>query len=564
MIQLLHIENIAVIEKADITFGPGLNVLTGETGAGKSIVIDALSAVIGGRASRELVRTDAAGATVTAVFSDTGVTGWLEENGVEPDEDGKLFLMRKITADGKNTCKVNGSPVSVAQLRELGAMLIDIHGQNDGRKLLDESAHRKYLDSFGGLGEVFDTYAKAYKALKDKASEIEKLSMDESEKERRIDSLKFQLNELDRADIRPGETAEKTARRDLLKNASKLTEAVDGAFFALYGGDSTDGAVSLIGEAEALASGASRYSDNLKAISDKLRELLLNVEDVTEELRDFRSSLDFSPEELDSLEARLDLLKRLGRKYGGSEEEVLAYRDRCRAELDEIEFSADTLAKLEKELDRLQKTALNAADALSEKRKAAARKLEERIKEELAGLNMAGVRFKVDFEEVASEYGLNSAGRDEVRFLMSANAGEAPGRISHIASGGELSRIMLAMKNVLTENDEISTMVFDEVDTGVSGIAAQRVGEKLCDLALQRQVLCVTHLPQIAAMADVHFEIQKKTQSGRTFTYVNQLDTEGCKQELARLIGGENITATTLASAAELRNAAQEYKKKKR
>jgi DNA repair protein RecN (Recombination protein N) len=563
MIQLLHIENIAVIEKADITFGRGLNVLTGETGAGKSIVIDALSAVIGGRASRELVRTDAAGATVTAVFSDAGVSDWCEENGIEPDEDGKLFLMRKITPDGKNTCKVNGSPISVAQLRELGGMLIDIHGQNDGRKLLDEGSHRKYLDSFGGLSDVFETYAKAYKAFKEKAAEIEALSMDESEKERRIDSLKFQLNELDRADIKPGETAEKTARRDLLKNASKLTEAVDGAFYTMYGGDITDGVVALIGEAEAQTSSAARYSDDLRSIADKLRELLLNAQDVTEELRDFRSSLDFSPEELDGLEARLDLLRRLGRKYGGSEEEILAYRDKCRAELDEIEFSADKLVKLEKELDSLKKTAVKAAEQLSAKRKAAAQKLEERIKEELSGLNMAGVRFKVEFEEVPGEYGLNSAGKDEIRFLMSANAGETPGRISHIASGGELSRIMLAMKNVLTENDDISTMVFDEVDTGVSGIAAQRVGEKLSDLARHRQVLCVTHLPQIAAMADAHFEIEKKTQNGRTFTYVNQLDTEGSTHELARLIGGENITVTTMASAAELKAAAQEYKKKK-
>lgn len=563
MIQLLHIENIAVIEKTDITFGPGLNVLTGETGAGKSIVIDALSAVTGGRASRELVRTGADSAMVTAVFSDIDVSGWREENGIEQDEDGKLFLMRRITSDGKNTCRVNGCPVSVAQLRELGGMLIDIHGQNDGRKLLDESAHRAYLDSFGGLLDDVAICSAAYKSLRDKQSEIERLSMDESEKERRIDSLRFQLNELDKAEIRPGEIDEKTARRDLLKNASKLTDALDGALTALHGGDRSYGAAALIGEAEAHTASAARYADSLGNIAAKLKDLHYAAEDVTEELRDMRASLDFSPNELDSLEARLDTLRRLMKKYGGSEAELIAYREKCRQELDEVEYASDKLQKLEIELESLNADAQKKAESLSKKRQAAAKALEERIKEALSGLSMAGVRFEVEFEKTKGEFGLSSAGCDEIRFLMSANAGEAPGRISHIASGGELSRIMLALKNVLTENDDIATMVFDEVDAGVSGVAAQRVGEKLADLSRNRQVLCVTHLMQIAMMADVHFQIEKKTQDGRTFTNVTELDGEGRKRELARLIGGDNITDTTLLSAAEQLAASQAYKKRR-
>ncbi len=562
MIQLLHIENIAVIEKADISFGPGLNVLTGETGAGKSIVIDALSAVIGGRTSKELIRTGAHGATVTAVFSGARLSEWLSENGIDEDEDGALFLMRKIMSDGKTSCRINGCPVTVGQLRELGGMLIDIHGQNDGRKLLDESAHRTYLDGFGGLREAVEVYSAAYKALKDKQADIEKLTLGESEKERKLDSLRFQLGELEKANIQPGELAEKTARRDLLKNASKVTDALDSALYALYGSDSSEGAVALIKEAESQTAAAARYADSFRTAAERLKDLLYNAEDVTEELRDLRGGLEFSPGELDALESRLDTLRRLMRKYGGSEEELIAFRESCRNELDEIEFSSEKLVKLEKELEQLKSDAVNKAYILSEKRHEAAKRLEERIKSELAGLNMAGVRFKVEFDIVGGEFGLNGTGCDEIRFLMSANAGETPGRISHIASGGELSRIMLALKNVMTENGDIATMVFDEVDAGVSGVAAQRVGEKLSDLSRDKQVLCVTHLPQIAVMADIHFEIDKKTENDRTFTYVNALELEGRKKELARLIGGEHITATTLASAAEQLKAAEAFKRR--
>ena len=562
MLKLLHIENIAVIEKADIEFTAGLNILTGETGAGKSIVIDALSAVTGGRTSRDGIRTGAGHASVTAVFSGEGNQAWFEENGIEPDESGDIFIARKISADGKNTCRVNGSPVSAAQLRELGAELIDIHGQNDGRKLLDEGTHLTYLDSFGGHDEALRSFKESYSALKGKEVEIERLSMDEREKERRIDALRYQIEEIERAKLRPGEQEELSSRRELLLNASKLTEAVETAFESLYGGDSADGAVALINEAQTRLSHAARYSDGLRVLSERLMELQYSTQDISDELRDFRSRLEFSPDELDEIEARLDILKRISRKYGG-EDNALIQLEKNRAELSDIEDSADKLAKLESEREAFVKDTVSFAGRLSEKRKEAAQALQERVMSELTQLNMPGVCFQVMFGDAGGEYGINANGCDEASFYMSANAGEAPGRISRIASGGELSRIMLAMKNVLSGGQETGTMVFDEIDAGVSGVAAQRVGEKLALLAKRRQVLCVTHLPQIAVMADTHFEIQKSVSGGRTFTHVRALDFEGRRREVARLSGGENVTETTLASAGEHLRAAEEWKTSK-
>ena len=559
MLQLLHIENIALIEKADIEFGMGLSVLTGETGAGKSIVIDALSAVTGGRTSRELIRTGADAAVITAVFSGEAADKWCAENDATPEEDGSIFLMRKITSDGKNTCRVNGMPVSVGQLRELGEMLLDIHGQNDGRRLLDEQCHREYLDKFGDIDTA--EYEKTYRQFKAVENEIESLTLDESEMARKIDNLKFQIEELRRAEITVGEYDEKLSRRELLKNASKLIESVDLAFCALYGEGDTPGVVDMISEAESSVTYAAKYSENMQDLAGRLSDLRYSAQAAAEELRDFRADLDFSPEELDALEGRLSLLSRLMRKYGGSEEAMLEYLAKCEDELDTIEFSSDRIEKLEKQLVQLREETANKAHELSEERKSAAESLKQRIEAELSHLNMAGVYFCVELCPVNTKEGFGAHGCDEIRFLMSANAGEDPGRISKIASGGELSRIMLAMKNVLANNDEIGTMVFDEIDTGVSGIAAQRVGEKLYDLARQKQVICVTHLPQIAVMSDIHFAIDKRQEKDRTFTYINMLDFEGRKHEIARLAGGENVTDTMLASAEEQLKSADKYKK---
>ncbi|MBQ8831734.1 MAG: DNA repair protein RecN [Oscillospiraceae bacterium] len=559
MLNLLHIENIAVIEKADIEFDGGLSVLTGETGAGKSIVIDALNAVTGGRVSKDIVRTGAKAASVTAVFTQVMSDEWYEENGIEKEDDDQLFVMRKISADGKSSCRINGTPVSVSQLKELGAELIDIHGQNDGRKLLDESFHLKYLDGYCGNDAELGEYKEKYGVLKALRAELDALDMDEGEKERRADMLKFQIDEIERANIVVGEMDEKEARRELLKNASRLTDSVDSVFSALWGSDRADGAVTLTEEAERELDASSKYSDKLGELSSKMADVKYALMDIAEEIRDFRDELDFSPGELDEIEERISTLKRLMRKYGAGEEEILETLERAKEELDDIEYSDEKKLKLEKKLKAALADAEKCAKALSESRKAGALTLEKRIQDELAHLNMKGVKFKVSFEKAE----LSGTGCDEVRFLMSANSGEEPGRIAKIASGGELSRIMLAMKNVLAENDDVGTMVFDEIDTGVSGIAAQRVGEKLWELGIKRQVLCVTHLPQIAVMADNHFVVEKDSAGERTYTRVSALDTEGRKAELSRLTGGDNITDLTLDSAGQQLAAAQKYKEKK-
>jgi DNA repair protein RecN (Recombination protein N) len=559
LLKLLHIENIAVVEKADIEFSSGLNVLTGETGAGKSIVIDALSAITGARTSRDVIRTGTEFAFVTAVFSGGG-DAWITDNGFEADESGDIFLSRKITADGKNVCRINGAPVSGSQLRDLGATLLDIHGQNDGRKLLDEGSHLDYLDIYAGHSDTLSAYQIAYKSLKEKKSEIKKLAIDEAEKERLIDTLKHQIEEIQRAKLRLGEQDELASRRELLLNASKLTESVSSAFESLYGGENSDGAIALIADAQTELERAARYSDDLQAISQRLLDLSYSAQDISDELRDFREGLDFAPGELDELEARLDVLKRIERKYG-KEEDALNHLERSLEELSNIEDSANRLSKLEKELEACAAKAVAISEKLSKMRKKAAKVLQKQVMDELAQLNMPGVAFLVEFDGIKDEYGLCDTGCDEARFLMSANQGEAPGRINRVASGGELARIMLALKNVLTSDAETGSMVFDEIDTGVSGIAARRVGEKLSKLALNRQVLCVTHLPQIAAMADAHFEISKSVSEGRTFTLVRELDFEGKKNEIARLTGGEAITETALAHAEEQLKSADEFKK---
>lgn len=556
MLSLLHIENIAVVEKADIEFGRGLNVLTGETGAGKSIIIDAIGAVLGGRTSRELVRTGSKNAAVTAVFTDINVSAWCEENGV-PHED-ELFLMRKITLEGKNICRINGVPVSVSQLRELGSFLLDIHGQHDGQLLLNEQYHLDYLDNFGEESGELARYQDLYDAYRAVKKEYDSLQMDEGEKARRIDTLKFQIGELEQANLQPGEEERLGVRLTLLNNAGKLSDAVNGAFSALYGTENKDGAIDLISEAENNMIYALELSDTFKELAESATDVRYTAEDIAEQLRDIKNSLDFSPNELDEIQTRLALIRRLGRKYGGSEAEMLQYLESCKRELDDIEYASERVEKLDRRLKEAKASALEAGEKLTVSRKKRGRELEARIIAELEHLNMKGVRFSVNIEK--KEKGFDKAGLDQVSFLMSANAGEKLGKISKIASGGELARIMLAMKNVLAEGEQIGTMVFDEIDTGVSGVAAQRVGEKLSDLAAVKQVLCVTHLPQIAAVADIHFSISKTVRTGRTYTEITPLDHEGRKWELARLTGGEHITRLSLESAEEQMAAAKAYK----
>ena len=556
MLNELHIENIAVIERADISFTAGFNVLTGETGAGKSIVIDSIGAVLGDRVSRELVRRGAEKGLVTAVFDCEGVKDWLERNEIEAEDE--LILQRRINADGKSSARVCGVPVTAAQLKELAAMLVDIHGQNDGRQLMDERLHLGYLDRFGGYEQEIRAYADEYVKYQTLKKEIARLSMDELEKERLSDSLQYQIRELENAELRPGEQDELNARRDLLRNAEKLTEAIDGAYQSLYDGD---------GSALSMAQNAAYYAQRAAAITPELEKAAKSIDDAAflltdaaETLRDFRDSLDFSPEEYDRMETRLALFRKLERKYGRSTDELPAYLDECRRKLDDIQYADERLAKLQRELETQTARCREAGLSLRRMRQRAARELEARIIRELRELSMPAVRFSVEIADVANEAGFDSHGVDQIRFLMSANAGEELGRISKIASGGELSRIMLAMKNVFAEHDPVPTMIFDEIDTGVSGIAAQRVGEKLFAVSRGKQVMCVTHLPQIAAMADSHFLIEKTESAGRTYTEVAALDREGRRRELARLHGGDNITATTLASAEEQLQAAEMFK----
>jgi len=558
MLSLLHIENIAIIESADISFDRGFNVLTGETGAGKSIVIDAISAVLGQRTSRELIRTGAKSALVTAVFTGLPNLSWMAENGFAQGEE--LLLQREIQGDGRNACRLDGRPITVAQLRELGRGLLDIHGQHDGQQLLDPACHLSYLDSFGKTFSLLADYQKAYGAMSSLKKQIAALEMDEAERSRRVDTLQYQIRELERADLKPGEDEELDARRVLLRGAGKLMDGLRGAEFALTGSEDSQGACDLIADAEGALREIARLGPQVEELADKLTALRSAADDAAETLRDLSREMDFSPEELDQLEGRLDVIYRLKKKYGPTVGDMLDYLERCRQELDQIQFADDTIARLAGELSGAEQEAGARGRALTQARKKAAQALQARVQEELRQLDMPKVRFETEFAPSAGENGMDSTGMDQVQFLMSANVGEALKPIQKVASGGELARIMLALKNVLAEDDGIGSLVFDEVDTGVSGRAAQKVAEKMSDVARRKQVLCVTHLPQIAAMADAHFSVEKGERGGRTYTKVERLDREGREHELARLMGGGAVTEVLRESAAELLDRGETYR----
>ena len=546
MLSLLHIENIAVIESADISFDQGFNVLTGETGAGKSIVIDAISAILGERAYRDMIRTGTNKASVRAVFTDVPELSWFADNGVEYDPE--TVIQREIHLDGKNVCRVNGSLVSVSILRKLGIQLINIHGQHDSASLFDEDNHLTFLDAFGDNENLRTDYSEKYDAVARLRREIDRMTMDEGEKLRRMETLKYQIAEIEKADLEAGEDEALEERRKILQNAEKLSNGMDTAVECLYGGDESDGAAGLLAQAEYALARLAKFSDSFAAMHDRVADLMYQVQDVAEEVRDARDDLSYSADELEQIESRLDVIHRLRRKYGVTCEDILAYLDKAKKELDDIEFADDHLERLKKNLKKAEKTAWEAARELRKNRKETAESMSERILTELAQLDMPRVQFSCEFTETD----LTANGADTVAFYMSANAGEALKPMSKVASGGELARIMLAMKNVLAEKDQVNTLIFDEVDTGVSGRAAQKVAEKLRAVASHKQVLCVTHLPQLAALANTHLLIAKSERNGRTFTSVTPLDLEGRKKELARIIGGTNITEITLKSAEEM------------
>lgn len=548
MLSLLHIENIAVIQCADISFDKGFNVLTGETGAGKSIVIDAISAIMGERAYRDMIRTGSTKASVRGVFTQVPELPWFQENGVEYDPE--TVIQREVYLDGKNVCRVNGSLVSVSILRKLGVQLINIHGQHDSASLFDENNHLILLDEFSGNEPLRREYGEKYETYTQLQRQIASLTMDEGEKLRKMEMLRYQIQEIEKAKLTPGEDETLEQRRKLLQNSEKISDNLHDAVNAVYGGEDTDGAASLLGEAERSLSRLSRFSEDFTELHQRVADLMYQVQDVAEELRSARDDLSYSADELEEIESRLDVIHRLRKKYGATCQDILDYKEKASQELDEIVFSDDHLERLKAQCEKAKEATWEAAKRLRQSREAGAQVLSRQILSELAQLDMPKVQFQCQF----SQTDLTASGADLVAFYMSANAGEALKPLSKVASGGELARIMLAMKNVLAQQDQVATLIFDEVDTGVSGRAAQKVAEKLRSVSQNKQVLCVTHLPQLAALATTHFLIAKEERDGRTYTSVTPLDKEGRKRELARIIGGANITETTLKSAEEMLN----------
>lgn len=548
MLKYLHIENIAVIEKSDIEFAEGFNVLTGETGAGKSIVIDALNAVLGERTSKSLIRTGASKAVVNAQFCDLDdyALAFLTDNSYAPDEDGNLIIQRVLSADGNGSIKINGQPVTATVLRSFAPYLINIHGQHDSQLLLDPDTHYSFIDNVADNASVLEKYLEEFKRYRSITAEIKALSMDEKKKSDRIDLLRYQINELVSASLSAGEEAELKRKSAVFRNYDKLMRSVSTALGAL-GNSEADGAVEMVNDARAALESAS--VKELESKVERLAALSIELDQVRNELSSFLGEFDYSPDEVDATEKRLAFLQSLFAKYGGSEEAAFRYLESAQQELEDINLSDEKISLLENELEISGENLVKYGEALTASRKIAALKFESDVCEVLRYLDMPYVTFKVDFQK--GKY--TKIGCDIVEFLISANPGEEPRPMSKIASGGELSRIMLAIKSVLADRDVIGTMVFDEIDTGISGRAAQKVGYQLKKVSEGRQVLCVTHLAQIAAKADTHFYIEKNVVDGRTRTDITTLDFEGRKYELARIIGGET-TALNLKSAEEMLN----------
>jgi len=549
MLSVLKIRNIAIIENAEIEFSKGFNVLTGETGAGKSIILDSINAVLGFRTSRELIRTGETEAEVTALFSFVGenTKNKLSELGLPTNDDNSLLITRTINAD-RNVCRVNNSITTVSALKEIGGTLISIHGQQDNRELLDNETHIGYLDAVASNKELLNEYKTVYSSLCEITSKIKNLMTDEAEKARQIDILSFQIDELTKAEITVGEWEELKNKRTEIQNFEKIGGAYRNANDALSGGDGFSGAVELVLGATKALSSVSVFSKDAEKLSEKLNDIYYELNDVADTLRFNDGEGEYSRNDLEAIEERLDLLYRLSKKYGATEEDMLEFLSKAEEKLNSLTSSEETLDALKEEQKVILRNAMNIATKLSQSRKETAKIFESNVMEELRFLDMPSVQFNVEFTEVE----LCENGLDSVEFLISANVGEPPKPIAKIASGGELSRIMLALKNVLSDKDEISTMIFDEVDTGVSGRAATKVAQKLKQVSDGKQVICVTHLAQLAVLADNHYLIEKSAKDGKTYTNVTPLDFEARKYEIARITGGGEITETQLKNAEEM------------
>lgn len=554
MLSNLYIENIAVIEKTSIDFKKGLNVMTGETGAGKSIVIDSINAVLGNRTSKELIRTGASSAFVSAEFTNLSekAIAVIDEAGFEL-EDGELLIQREISTTGKNKCRINGRPATVSTLKEIGVQLINIHGQHESYELMSPELHISYIDKLAGLESEIEAYQEVYKKYKKLSAELKKATVDESERERKIDLLKYQIDELEDADLRDGEYEELNEQKAVLQNSEKIIETIMSSRALMNGDEESSGVLENLQEINSQLSDISEYMSEVEPINSRIESAIYELEDCLSELTGLTDLVDTDGGSLDSIEERLDLIYTLGKKYGSTIKEMLDFLDKAKKELNALVMYDENREALIKGCDKAYKEAEKLAKALSEKRRATSSEFADKVCEEMAFLDMPNVKLVV----VQEKCELNSLGCDNIEFLISTNPGEPPKPISKIASGGELSRMMLAVKNVLSDKDDIDTLIFDEVDTGISGSAAQKVGLKLREVSKSRQVLCVTHLAQIAAMGNSHFKISKSVRDEKTFTKVEELDHEGRKQELARIIGGTEMTKASLDYAEEMLRAGE-------
>lgn len=548
MLSCLQIENVAVIQKAEVHFQPGLNVLTGETGAGKSILIDSINAILGNRTSKDLVRTGASKAVIRASFAQIPdvVLDKLEAAGYE--RSAELLLSREITAEGKSSCRINGMPTTAAVLRELCGGLININGQHDSVGLLNPAHHLSILDDYAQNAKLYQEYYVLYRSLVKVKKELDAMITDEAEKQRRIDLLSYQVQEIEEAGLTAGEEQTLEARRKVLANASTIRDRVAKAHALLSGDDDTPGAVDLLGEASNAMDTAAQLDESLSGVSGTLMDLYYSAKDAAAELIDRLDAYDTNDAELDEIEQRLDLLYRLKRKYGDTVEDIIAFGQKAREELEQIQFSEQRHDQLQAEKLRLYGLAREKAEALTQTRLKAFDELNARITDTLQFLNMPGVRMTLHHARGP----LASHGQDSVEFYISTNAGEAPKPLARIVSGGELSRITLAIKNALADRDAVPTVIYDEIDSGVSGKAAGRIGEVLRQSAQGHQILCITHTAQIAALADCHLLIQKNVTNDRTYTEIHPLDTEGRVEALARLISGDHVTELSRANAREM------------
>lgn len=551
MLKTLDIENIAVIEKTTVDFSSGLNVLTGETGAGKSIVVDSINAILGERTSRELIRYGADSAFVSAYFEDISdtVRNKLAELGFDNEGDNSLLISRKITLAGKSNCRINGKSATVSMLKEIGNLLVNIHGQHDSQALLNPDYHYKYIDMMSDDKAVYEDYKNTFKELINVRRKLKSLTNSEFDKERELELLEYQIKELEDADIKIGERDALLKKRDLISKSENITSALNMVLSAIIGNDDTDGVQSSIN----ICNNTVSSFDELKEISQILTNVNDEFEVVKDKIEKLFDKIEFDPNELELVEERLDLLYRLSNKYGSSEEEMLEFLDNAKSRLNSIVYADKELEKLNLQYDELFDKTVSKADKLSRSRKKIAAEFEKQVKSELEFLDMPKLEFVVDF----NKGNLSSNGYDKIEFLISTNPGEPPKPLSKIASGGELSRIMLAFKNILSHNDSIGTLIFDEIDTGVSGRASHKIGLKLKSVSKNTQVICVTHSAQIASNADEHFLINKEVKDAKTYTSVNQLDFESRKRELARIMGGLEITDTLLDSAEELLKSSQ-------